>query len=183
MPELKRICVFCGSNAGSREIYTEAAIAVAHLLARKGIGIVYGGANVGLMGTVADTALALGCEVIGVIPHALVQREVAHTGLSELRVVDSMYERKLVMAELSDGFVSLPGGYGTLDELFEALTWIQLGIEKKPCGVLNVAGYYDHLLRYLDHAVEERFLRPEYRGLLLSSDDPEALLAGMVGQA
>jgi uncharacterized protein (TIGR00730 family) len=179
MPEIKRICVFCGSNSGASEIYTEAAAGLARLLVRKGIGIVFGGSNVGLMKTIADTALALGGEVVGVIPVGLVQKEIAHRGLTELRIVDSMHERKLLMAELSDAFLSLPGGYGTLDEMFEALTWLQLGIEDKPCGLLNVGGFYDHLLQYLDHAVRERFLRPAHRGLLLSSDNAEALIEAL----
>jgi uncharacterized protein (TIGR00730 family) len=180
MREIKRMCVFCGSNSGARDSYVEAAVTVAGLLVRKGIGIVYGGGNVGLMGALADAALALGGEVIGVIPHALVMKEVAHSGLTDMHVVDSMHERKLLMAELSDGFLSLPGGYGTLDELFEVLTWVQLGIEDKPCGLLNVDGYYDGLLRFLDHGVAERFLRPAHRGMLISSGDPEALLDGLL---
>ena len=163
-------------------MYCEAAIEVGRQLARRGIGLVYGGASVGLMGALADAALAAGGEVIGVIPRALVDREIAHLGLSELRVVDSLHRRKALMAELADAFLALPGGIGTLDELSEALTWSQLGIHRKPLGLLNVAGYYDALLAMLDHAVAERFVRPENRALLISDTDAarliERLLAG-----
>lgn len=163
-------------------MYREAAIEVGRQLARRGIGLVYGGASVGLMGALADAALAAGGEVIGVIPRALVDREIAHLGLSELRVVDSLHQRKALMAELADAFLALPGGIGTLDELSEALTWSQLGIHRKSLGLLNVAGYYDALLATLDHAVAERFVRPENRALLISDTDAarliERLLAG-----
>jgi len=163
-------------------VYREAAIEVGRQLARRGIGLVYGGASVGLMGALADAALAAGGEVIGVIPRALVDREIAHLGLSELRVVDSLHQRKALMAELADAFLALPGGIGTLDELSEALTWSQLGIHRKSLGLLNVAGYYDALLATLDHAVAERFVRPENRALLISDTDAarliERLLAG-----
>lgn len=173
---LKRICVFCGSNAGARPVYAEAASALARGLARRGMGLVYGGSNVGLMRILADTALDAGVEVIGVIPDNLVEREVAHNGLSRLHVVPTMHERKALMAQLSDAFVALPGGLGTFDELCEILTWALLGIHAKPCAVLNIDGYWNPFLGLLDHAVEERFLRPEHRGLLLSEDDPETLL-------
>ena len=173
---LKRICVFCGSSAGVHSLYAEAAQAVGRLLCRRGIELVYGGGNVGLMGVLADACLAGGSQVIGVIPQALVEGEVAHLGLTELRVVKSMHERKAVMAELSDAFVALPGGYGTWEELFEMLTWTQLGLQRKPCGLLNVNGYYDPLLELADQAVSEGFLRGANRELLLSDDDAERLL-------
>jgi uncharacterized protein (TIGR00730 family) len=173
---LKRICVFCGSSSGVNALYTEAAQAVGRLLCRRGVELVYGGGNVGLMGVLADACLAEGGRVIGVIPQALVDREVAHRGLTELRVVSSMHERKAVMAELSDAFAALPGGYGTWEELFEMLTWTQLGIQRKPCGLLNVNGYYDPLLELADQAVSEGFLREVNRELLLSDDEPERLL-------
>jgi len=174
-----RVCVFCGSGAGARAEYAEAARAVAGELARRGIGLVTGGGSVGLMGVVADAALALGVEVIGVIPRALARREVAHAGLTELRVVESMHERKALMASLVDGFVALPGGIGTLEETFEVLSWAQLGIHSKPIGALNVAGYWDNLIRFLAHSVQERFVRPEYRDLIQFAPTPAALLDGL----
>jgi uncharacterized protein (TIGR00730 family) len=173
---LKRICVFCGSSSGVNALHTEAAQAIGRLLCRRGVELVYGGGNVGLMGVLADACLAEGGRVIGVIPQALVDKEVAHQGLTELRVVSSMHERKAVMAELSDAFAALPGGYGTWEELFEMLTWTQLGIQRKPCGLLNVNGYYDPLLELADQAVSEGFLREVNRELLLSDDEPERLL-------
>jgi uncharacterized protein (TIGR00730 family) len=173
---LRRICVFCGSSFGRLPVYRETAVEVGRQLGRRGIGLVYGGTSIGLMGALADAAMAAGGAVIGVIPHALVNREIAHGGLSELRVVESMHERKALMAELSDAFLALPGGYGTLDELCEMLTWSQLGIHRKPCGLLNVAGYYDGLLSMLDHAVAERFVRPENRALLISDTDAARLI-------
>ena len=176
---LRRICVFCGSNSGARPAYREAARGLGRLLEEREIGVVYGGANVGLMGTVADAALAAGGEVIGVIPQMLVAREIAHPGLSTLEVVGTMTERKLRMAELSDGFISLPGALGTLDELFEVATWAQLGLHPKPNGLLNIAGYYDSLLEFLDHATRERFLRPQHRQLLLAAPDAAELLEQM----
>jgi uncharacterized protein (TIGR00730 family) len=157
-------------------VYAQAAQAVGWMLCRRGIGLVYGGGNVGLMGVLADACLAEGGRVIGVIPQALVDREVAHSGLTELRVVSSMHERKAIMADVSDAFIALPGGYGTWEELFEMLTWSQLGIQRKPCGLLNVNGYYDPLLELADKAVSEGFLRDLNRDLLLSDDDPERLL-------
>ena len=173
---MRRICVFCGSSFGSRPEYRQAAAEVGGLLARKSVGLVYGGSNVGLMSVVADTVLAGGGDVIGVIPDALVAKEVAHRGLPDLRVVSSMHERKALMAELSSAFLALPGGFGTLEEFIEAVTWSQLGLHRKQCGLLNVCGYYDHLLALLDHAVEEQLLRPENRALVLAETDAETLI-------
>ena len=173
---MRRVCVYAGSNPGSHPAYADAARALAQLLAERGIGLVFGGSNVGLMGILADTALAAGGEVIGVMPQALVDREIAHRGLTELRIVDSMHERKALMADLSDAFVAVPGGIGTLEELIEVYTWSQLGIHEKPCGVLNVRGYYDGLAGFLDHAVEEGFLRPQHRAVLSVAADPAELL-------
>jgi uncharacterized protein (TIGR00730 family) len=173
---MRRICVFCGSSLGSRPEYREAAVQVGALLARKGVGLVYGGSNVGLMSVVAEAALAGGGEVIGVIPQALVAKEVAHRGLADLRVVGSMHERKALMADLASAFLALPGGFGTIEEFIEAVTWSQLGLHRKPCGLLNVCGYYDSLLALLDRAVEERFLRPENRALVLAGAQAEALI-------
>ena len=173
---MKRVCVFCGSNTGIRAEYRIAAQGLATELARRGLGLVYGGGNVGLMGMIADSMLRAGGEVIGVIPQSLVAREVAHHGVSELRVVDTMHQRKALMNELSDAFIALPGGFGTLDEFFEILTWSQLGIHGKPSGLLNVSGYYDSLLAMLDHAVTERFLRPTHRALVLADTDADSLL-------
>ena len=173
---MHRVCVYAGSNPGSDPAYADAARALASLLAERDIGLVYGGGKVGLMGVLADTALAAGGEVIGVMPQALVDREIAHRGLSELRVVGSMHDRKALMADLSDAFVALPGGIGTLEELIEVYTWSQLGIHDKPCGVLNVRGYYDALASFLDHAVDEGFLRPQHRAVLTVAADPADLL-------
>lgn len=173
---MKRLCVFCGSSPGADPRYGEAADAVGRILAERGLGLVYGGGNVGLMGRVADAALAAGGEVIGVIPNALVSKEVAHEGLTRLDVVGSMHERKARMAELSDAFVALPGGVGTLEEMFEILTWSQLGLHAKPCGLLDVAGYFRPLLAFLDHAVAERFLKEKHRALLLAGESIDDLL-------
>jgi uncharacterized protein (TIGR00730 family) len=173
---MKRICVFCGSNAGARSEYAEAARALAAVLVERKLGIVYGGGNVGLMGVLADAALGRGGEVIGVIPRKLVDKEVAHRGVTELRIVETMHERKALMNDLSDAFLALPGGFGTLDEFFEVLTWSQLGFHGKPCALLNVAGYYDGMLAMLDHAVTERFLRPAHRELVIADTDPLRLL-------
>jgi hypothetical protein len=173
---MRRICVFCGSSSGTRQNYQKAAQAVGRLLCRRGIELVYGGGNVGLMGVLANACLNEGGRVIGVIPQALADRELAHTGLTELRIVSSMHERKALMADLSDAFVCLPGGYGTWEEFFEVLTWSQLGIQRKACGVLNVDGYYDPLLAMADKALSEGFIRPIHRDSLLSDADPERLL-------
>ena len=171
-----RICVFCGSSPGRSPAYTEAAIELGQTLVARGLGLVYGGASVGLMGKLADTVLEAGGEVIGVIPDSLLRYEVTHEGLPDLRVVGSMAERKTLMAELSDGFISLPGGTGTLDEMFEMLTWSQLGDHDKPSGLLDVEGFYSHLIAFLDHAVEERFLRSEHRAMLIVETRANALL-------
>jgi uncharacterized protein (TIGR00730 family) len=159
-----------------------AAAELGRVLADRGIGLVYGGARVGLMGAVAEAVLAGGGEAIGVIPKALVEKEVAHTGLTELRVVTSMHQRKALMADLSDAFIALPGGWGTLDEMFEILTWAQLGLHNKPCGLLNVQGYFDRLLAFLDHTMEQGFVRPEYGALLSVSDAPATLLDALASQ-
>jgi uncharacterized protein (TIGR00730 family) len=174
---MRRVCVFCGSSVGARPEYAEAARALARELTRRGIGLVYGGSRVGVMYEIAATALEAGGEVIGVIPQELVDKEVAFTGLSDLRIVGSMHERKALMAELSDGFIALPGGLGTIEELLEVLAWAQLGLHKKPCGLLNVCHYFDALVGFLNHAVGQRFIKPEHLGMLLIEEDPEALLA------
>jgi uncharacterized protein (TIGR00730 family) len=173
---MRRVCVFCGSSPGARPAYAEATAEVAELLVGEGIGVVYGGGHVGLMGVLADAAMAAGGEVIGVMPQALVDREIAHGRISELRVVGSMHERKALMAELSDAFIALPGGAGTLDELFEVYTWAQLGLHDKPCGLLDVEDYYAGLAAFLDHAVRERFVREEHRAMLIVERDPRALI-------
>ena len=176
---MKRICIFCGSSAGRDPSYLESARLMANALVENGIGVVYGGARIGIMGEVADTVLAGGGEVYGVIPQGLVEKEIAHNGLTELRVVDSMHERKFLMAEWSDGFIALPGGIGTLEEIFEALTWSQLGLHSKPCGLLNTAGYYDQLCSFLDHALQEQFVKPQHRELLQVEADPQQLIERM----
>ena len=176
---MKRLCVFCGANAGRDPVYRAAAQALGALLAREGVGLVYGGASIGLMGAVADAARAAGGEVIGVIPRALMKREIAHAGLADLRVVGSMHERKALMAELADGFIALPGGVGTLEELFEVWTWVHLGLHHKPCALLDVAGFYSGLARFLDHVEAEGFLREGVRDMLLVERDPAQLLAAM----
>jgi uncharacterized protein (TIGR00730 family) len=173
---MKRICVFTGSSPGLLPEYETAAIELGNELAFRGYELVYGGAKVGLMGVIADAVLSRGGQVTGVIPAKLASREIAHQGLSELKIVASMHERKLVMSELSSAMVALPGGLGTLDELFEMLTWAQLGIHKKPCGILNVRGYFDQLLRFLDHAESQRFITSDHRNMLLSQSNPRALL-------
>jgi uncharacterized protein (TIGR00730 family) len=176
---LGRVCVFCASSPGARPEYARAARQVGALLAARGIGLVYGGGKVGLMGVLADAAMAAGGEVIGVIPRPLRDREVAHHGVTELRVVGSMHERKRTMHDLSDGFLTLPGGFGTLEEMFETLTWAQLGMHDKPCALLDVAGYYAPLRAMIDRAVEERLVRPEHRAALLWGDDAAELLQRM----
>lgn len=173
---MKRVCVFCGSSQGARPEYAEAARALGMALARRGLGLVYGGGRVGLMYAVASAAVEHGGEVIGVIPEDLVRREVAFTALRDLRVVSSMHERKALMAGLSDGFIALPGGLGTLEEFLEALTWAQLGLHPKPCGLLNIGGYFDHLTGLVDHVVAEQFASPEIHSMLLVERDHEALL-------
>ena len=175
----ERICVFCGSSVGLRKQYEDAAKSMAEELARREIDLTYGGGSVGLMGVIADEMLRLGREVIGIIPQAIASREVAHHYLTELRVVRSMHERKSLMAELSDAFIALPGGYGTYEELFEVITWSQLGIHQKPIGILNVAGYFDPMLDLVERGIEEEFIRPQYRDLILVSENPEDLLDRM----
>ena len=170
------LCVFCGSSAGVRPDYAEAARNLGAAIARRGFGLVYGGSSVGLMGIVADGALAEGGTVIGVLPKSMQERELAHHGLSELHIVTSMHERKAMMADRSDGFIALPGGVGTLEEMFEVWTWGQLGYHRKALGMLNVAGYYDALLGFLDGTVREGFVQPTYRAMLLAETDPERLL-------
>ena len=173
---MRRVCVYCGSRTGADPIHRERAEELAALLAERGLGVVYGGGAVGLMGAVADTVLAAGGEVIGVIPGLLADRELAHPGLTELRIVDSMHERKQQMTQLSDAFIVLSGGIGTLDELVEAFTWTQLLIHDKPVALLNVSGYYDHLLAFLDHAVASDFLSARQRSTLIVAEDPAVLL-------
>ncbi len=173
---MKSVCVFAGSNSGSRPEYTAAAAALGQALVRRQINLVYGGARVGLMGTLADAVLAGRGHVTGVMPEALVAKEVAHAGLPDLRVVASMHERKALMAELSDGFIALPGGWGTLEEFFEVLTWGQLGFHMKPCGLLNVEGYFDGLLSFLDHSIDERFVKRESRSMILVGRSPDELI-------
>ena len=173
---MRRVCVFCGSSPGARPAYAEATAQLARILVAEGLGLVYGGAHVGLMATLADTTLAEGGEVTGVIPRALVEKEIAHNGLSDLRVVGSMHERKALMADLSDAFVALPGGLGTLEELLEVYTWAQLGLHGKPCALLDVDGYYAGVADFLSHAVKERFLREEHRGMLIVEREPRVLI-------
>ena len=167
---MKRICVYCGSNAGSRPVYADAARELADVLVRHDLELVYGGADRGIMGVIADAILELGGKVHGVIPKMLCEKELAHQHLTELHVVSSMHQRKTMMAALSDGFIAMPGGYGTLEEIIEIITWGQLKFHDKPCGLLNVDGYFDHLLRYFDHATTEGFLREENRNMLLCAD-------------
>jgi len=173
---MKRLCVFCGSSVGVNPAYAEVATTLGTLLAERGIGLVYGGGNVGLMGVIADAALAAGGEVIGVIPQALADREVAHHGVTELRIVDSMHTRKAMMADLSDAFLAMPGGVGTFEEFFEAITWTQLGLHRKPCGLLNVAGFYTPLALFIDQAVSDGFIKPVHRAAIIVDDDPARLL-------
>lgn len=176
---LNTLCVFCGSNPGRTPVYLQRVKQLAGLLAESGIRIVYGGAKVGTMGALADAALRAGGEVIGVIPSHQVGDEIAHNGLTALHVVDSMHERELMMSDLADGFIALPGGLGTLEEFAEIVTWSQLGLHRKPTGLLNTDGYYDHLLALLDHAVDEHFLRAEDRALVLADSDVRELLDQM----
>lgn len=173
---MRRVCVFCGSSAGADPAYRDCAEQLGAELTRRNIGLVYGGGNVGLMGAIADLVIQAGGEAIGVIPQHLMTREIGHNRLTKLHVVRSMHERKAMMADLSDAFIALPGGFGTLEEFCEVLTWSQLGLHAKPCGIVNVRGYYTPLLRMLDHAVEERFLKPQNRALVLARETPTELL-------
>jgi len=173
---MKRICVFCGSSPGKSPAYGAAARKLGQVLAKRGLSLVYGGSKVGLMGEVAEAVLAAKGEVIGVIPGPLANKELAHRGLSDLRVVDSMHERKALMAELSDGFIALPGGMGTFEEFFEITTWAQLGMHSKPCGLLNIAHYYDKLIQFLDQAMQECFIKPAHRALMMVASDADSLL-------
>ena len=173
---MKRICVFCGSCTGTNPQYREAAQGLAAALVRRGCGLIYGGGGIGLMGVLATAMLEAGGDVTGIIPRGLMVNEIAHSGVTDLRVVGSMHERKALMAELADGFIALPGGYGTLEEFCEVVTWAQLGLHRKPCGLLNVNGYYGHLLGHLDHLVIEGFLSSQNRSLVLEHHDPDHLL-------
>ena len=176
----KKICVYCGSKNGYRPLYAAAARELGSTMARRGIGLVYGGGNVGLMGLLADAALQGGAEVIGVIPRPLANKELAHEHLNELIVVENMHQRKAIMARRANAFAALPGGYGTLEELFEAVAWAQLGIHCKPLGLLNTAGYFKHLLTFLDQAVQEDFLRPHHRSLLRVEETIDSLLDNLL---
>lgn len=173
---MKSLAIFCGASMGNKPEHREIAAATARLLAKQGITLVYGGGNVGLMGVIADEALAAGGKVIGVIPHFLANKEVAHAGLTELHLVNTMHERKALMASISEGFLALPGGYGTLDEFCEILTWSQLGLHHHPIGLLNAAGYFDQLLGFFDRAVEDGFLTAKLRAMVLAANTPEVLL-------
>ncbi|MCA9100095.1 MAG: TIGR00730 family Rossman fold protein [Planctomycetales bacterium] len=173
---MRRLCVFCGSSAGAESAYAASTAQLGTTLAERGLDLVYGGGGIGLMGVIADAVIAGGGNVIGVIPHALEQRELAHRGVADMRVVTTMHERKALMAELADAFVALPGGIGTLEEFFEVWTWAQLGVHRKPCGLLNAAGYFDPLLELIDHMVDTGFLRPQHRAMVFVEPTPEALL-------
>jgi len=179
MTEIRTVCVYCGSGPGANPAYADAARQLGALLAHEGIGLVTGGGKVGLMGVVADAVLEAGGEAVGIIPQALLDREVGHTGLTELVVVQTMHERKALMAARADAVIALPGGLGTLEEITEMLTWAQLGIHSKPCGLLNVVGYYDALVAFFEHAVTERFIRPPHHKMLTVASSPEGLLAGL----
>jgi uncharacterized protein (TIGR00730 family) len=174
--KIKNICVYCGSSPGKSPVYSNAAARLAQALCERGIGLVYGGAAVGVMGAIADAVLDAGGEAVGVIPRALAVKEVAHDGLTELHVVASMHDRKAMMAELADGFIALPGGWGTLEEIFEMLTWAQLGFHDKPCGLLNIEGYYDDLIGFLEKSFEQQFVNELYRPMLMKSHEPATLL-------
>ena len=180
MSELKSVCVFCGSKVGVDDRYREQAAMLGRLLADQGIRLVFGGGSVGLMGVVADAVLESGGHVTGVIPSMLATKELLHTKVSDMRQVDHMHDRKALMAELSDAFIALPGGYGTFEELFEIITWAQLGIHEKNIGLLNVAVYFDHLVRMVDHAIQERFIKPKHRDLIIVEERPDALLDRLV---
>lgn len=176
---VQSVCIFCGSNNGKNPVYAEATQTMVAALVAAGIKIIFGGGKVGLMGVVAESALEAGAHVIGVTPEHLLEREVVHRGLTELHVVDSMHERKVMMLQMADAFIALPGGMGTLDEIFEALTLTQLGMHRKACGFLNVGGFYDRLMDFLDHAVDERFIHAEHRGMIVVETDPQRLLDGL----
>ena len=173
---MKRLCVYCGSSSGRQPDYAQMAKQIARALVNKNIDLVYGGASVGIMGEIANAVLEEGGNVIGVIPKGLFKKEVAHTGITELREVGSMHERKSLMADLSDGFIALPGGFGTIEEIFEIITWSQLGMHRKPCGLLNVCNYYDKLIGFLDHAVSEQFIKTTHRSSILIDECPDGLL-------
>jgi uncharacterized protein (TIGR00730 family) len=181
--KLKRICVYCGSSVGARPSYQQAAQRLGAMMAERGIGLVFGGGGIGLMGVIADAVLARGGEAIGVIPESLVRREIGHRGVTKLHVVETMHQRKALMADLSDAFIALPGGYGTLEEICETITWSQLGIQQKPCGLLNIENYWNGMLEFLDHAVREQFVRPENRNLVLVASTPEEMLNKLVDWA
>lgn len=174
---MKSLCVYCGASPGVRKSYTEAAQTVGRLCAQKGLQLVYGGGNVGLMGVVATSALEAGGRVVGVIPQSLIDRELAHLEVSELKVVQTMHERKAYMEQISDAFVAIPGGFGTLDELFEIVTWSQLGFHNKPIGILNVDGYFDSLLEFMDQSVREGFVRPQHRNMIIVESDADHLIS------
>ncbi|KPK19290.1 MAG: LOG family protein [Betaproteobacteria bacterium SG8_41] len=179
---MQSVCVFCGSNTGNGDVYSAAARALAAAMVRRGLRLVYGGGSIGLMGVLGDAVLAAGGHVIGVTPRRLLERELVHTGLTELHIVETMNERKALMAQLSDAFIALPGGMGTLDELFEMLTWTQLGFHRKPCGVLDAGNYFDRLMAFLDHAVAERFVMPEHRSMLIAEVDSDRLLERLANE-
>jgi uncharacterized protein (TIGR00730 family) len=174
---MKRVCVYCGSGMGGQDGYAEAARALGRALVERGVGLVFGGGRIGMMGVLARTVLEGGGEAVGVIPKDLMDKGLGLTTASSLRVVETMHARKSLMADLADGFIAMPGGFGTMEEFFEALTWAQLGLHAKPCGLLNVKGYFDDLIRFVDHAVQEQFIDPVHRSLLLVDDSPESLLA------
>jgi uncharacterized protein (TIGR00730 family) len=176
MPTMKNICLYCGSNPGKDPGYVDGACSLVREIVARNIGIVYGGASVGIMGAIADTALKAGGQVMGVIPQSLVDKEIAHAALTDLKIVGSMHERKALMAELSDGFIALPGGLGTMEEIIEVLTWAQLGFHAKPCALFNLLGFYNGLSTFLDHAVNEQFIKGEHRSLLIIENNPQRLL-------
>lgn len=173
---MKTVCVFCGSSEGAREDYAAAARGLGRAMAGRGLRLIFGGGQVGLMGVVADAVMEAGGEAVGVMPKSLLEKEIGHQRLTELQVVGTMHERKALMADLADAFVALPGGYGTFEEFLEVLTWAQLSLHEKPCGLLNVAGFYEPLITLFDHAVEEGFVRPDHRSLALLEEDPQRLL-------
>ena len=175
--KLKRVCIFCGSSYGNKKEYAEAAVQLGHILFSHNIGLVYGGADVGLMSNIANTVHDNGGEVIGIIPRHLANKEIAHKGINDLRIVNSMHERKALMEKLSDAFIAMPGGFGTMDEIFEAITWAQLELHLKPCGFLNINGFYDKLFEFIDHAINEEFIKKEYRKILQIDNSPEGLIS------